>query len=420
MVERFLAVLALRALSVGSVALGTAALSGCTPTTPTQVLVIFEAEAGLRRDGARLHIDVTNEDDQVLRWDVSFVGDDATSFPVTLPLVPKNSDANRTYRVHAFLYDSNSVLLAEARAHSGYVEDELREIRVFLTSDCVGVMCGESSTCVSGACETACVEPVPPGAPVRRCAGVDAGVDASVDALVDGGVDGGVDAGVDAFVDARAFDSGLDETACDDERPGVYFCDGFETLDFSAWDSEEGGVERSTDFAYRGAGALRVTTTEEVTRAFLSTAALQGVSGDLFIRLYVLVPEAASIEGDGFNLFFAGEGAEPFQGIYVGLSGGDRALVGGSRVSAPTGTNAFPRGRWTCVEGHVLLTPLTGAYDVWVNDAFGSTIASNETAPEAGVEVFNVGLPILKRDQGPLRLYIDEVVASSERIGCDL
>lgn len=386
-----------------------AAIAACNPATPTQVLVIFDAEADLRRDGARLHIDVTNQDDQVLRWDIAFTGDEATEFPVTLPLVPKNADASRTFRVHALLYDASSVLLAEARAHSGYVEDELREIRVLLTTDCRGVECGTASTCVAGACETACVEPVPLGAPVRRCAVTDAGV--PIDASVDAGID------TEVFADARFFDSGLDETACD-ESPGVYFCDGFETLDFAAWPSQEGDVERSTDFAYRGAGALRVTTTEDSMSAFVSTDALLGVSGHLYIRLYVLVPEEAEIAGDGFNLFYAGVPPTD-QGIYVGLTGGDGVIVGGDGVSTTSGSNAFPRGRWTCIEGHVLMTTLTGLYEVWVDGVDGENIELVDTAPDDGLQLFNVGLPLLKSGQGPVQLYIDEVVASSERIGCD-
>jgi hypothetical protein len=127
-------------------------LAGCSTVPATQVIVEVDAEPFFTRQAA-LRLEVWNE--ERARTEVSVALAEA-SFPIRLPLVPRDGDSSRTFEVMATAIDAAGNSLARTRVLGGYVEDELRTIELVLEESCVGVDCEPSQRCVAGACVDAC------------------------------------------------------------------------------------------------------------------------------------------------------------------------------------------------------------------------------------------------------------------------
>jgi hypothetical protein len=152
-------------------------VASCGPTEElTQVLVIVDAQPGLRGEADELRVRVwDHEQAQVL--------DERRSIdvmPATVPLVPRGWDATRTFVLEATLLASGTEI-AWGRAQGRYVAGEVREVLLCLGDSCRGEPCGSTeadcidgtacATCVAPerACETAQVETLPRGAGLSAC-----------------------------------------------------------------------------------------------------------------------------------------------------------------------------------------------------------------------------------------------------------
>lgn len=140
-----------------------AALVACDARPSTQVLVHISAERITARRTRAVLVRVANQadpDSPRLEQTVRLQGDGAeTSFPLTVPLVPRGGDTSIVYRVEAEAYGEDDRKFNEARVISGYVPDQLRKIRMLLEDQCIEITCRDDQTCHEGDCIDARVEP---------------------------------------------------------------------------------------------------------------------------------------------------------------------------------------------------------------------------------------------------------------------
>lgn len=128
----------------------------CNPSPTTQAILVFEAEAPLDEEAARLTIEVRGEDTLEMR-DLDLRSENPLErLPIEFPIVPVGGDSSREYDVLARLYDDDGDLIGEQRAHGGYVKDELVRLRVLFSPFCRDIVCPEARTCVDGYCRSDC------------------------------------------------------------------------------------------------------------------------------------------------------------------------------------------------------------------------------------------------------------------------
>lgn len=127
--------------------------------TRTQIVVLVEAEPGVRSQVQRLEVKVegrdgSSDDGGVLRLDAPIEtnwtaeGGD----PVKIPIAPQGDDMNRVYLLTAVALDAAGMPIVTARLLSGFVPGEVRYVRLVLEDSCIAVACGQNQTCYGGGC----------------------------------------------------------------------------------------------------------------------------------------------------------------------------------------------------------------------------------------------------------------------------
>ena len=279
-----------------------------------------------------------------------------------------------------------------------------------------------------------CIEGTPPDVDAGRDASSgDTGVRdamtghdaASRDARVpdDGGPDAGAgtDAGTDAGID-------LGPTRCDDIHAGAIFCSGMEPPGFADWSEGSYGddfayVGRATSPAFLGAGSLYAESNAGSQRAaafHLFTVPV--TSGDIYLRVMVYVPSGWSFPGGSLSFAQVGMYGAPYHQLSLNLTGmGIVSLY----VQAEGGNDAIygvavPRDTWFCVEGHAQISDAAGVVELFLDGVSqGDRITSFDTLPTVGYQRVVAGLPFTDPAFSEIRLYLDEIVVSSTRVGCD-
>jgi hypothetical protein len=379
--------------------------AGCQ-ATPTQVLVVFDADEEMRSAAARLRIEVINQERGTAHWDVPIAPNEprGTSFPVTLPLVPRGGDPTRTFDVVADLIASDDSLIARQRVSSGYVARELRVVRVQFDDACGGVLCDRGTTCRGGACVDSCVEPAPlDDRSIRGCP------------LPDGGTS----------------DAGAPASGCEAHASAI-FCDGFEQPLPDRWTrgvNEEGGVltrvTRATSPVLSGDFSLEARTTETDPGARAAPNAsteLSGIGSDLYVRLFVFVPSATP-PTEGLNFAFAGERAGRIGGLEIGIEPDGAPFARAHDGLAPDARRAviapspLAVDRWVCIEGHLELAE-SGSLDLFVDGVLRGHAEGFDTRAPEGITVLYAGIA-LGSGQPQYAILLDEIVVDDEFIGCD-
>jgi len=92
------------------------------PDTATQVLVRFEADAAAAARAASLRVEITAVGDGEILFDERRAVPAEVTLPATVPVVPRDGDASRRFRVVGELSD------ATVTDEVGFVEGELREV----------------------------------------------------------------------------------------------------------------------------------------------------------------------------------------------------------------------------------------------------------------------------------------------------
>lgn len=219
-------------------------------------------------------------------------------------------------------------------------------------------------------------------------------------------------------------DAGGTDAATPDLCPGrddAVFCDSFEDPDFSSWSYpviSNGKAEPSTDRRISGEHSLHATTGP----AMAGTAARWGVrafdhqkSGDIWLRSYYYMP-SSTVANPMFSTCVVAEIEQPYFGFSL--------AVFPSRVAIAhfedfyQGTLPFPRDRWTCVELHVHIDTRAGISEAYFDGELAARTPEMDTVPDRGYTSVDVGIHYTAPEQGPVEVYVDDVVAGNTRVGC--
>lgn len=243
--------------------------------------------------------------------------------------------------------------------------------------------------------------------PPTDAPGLDAGPDAGPR---DSGFDGGpIDAGLDA--------GPPDPTGCDDLHAGALLCDGFESdADFAEWTENRGASETMTP-VYRGDWAMRATSSTSDNTNYVFERFTDVTSGELFVRTYVYLPSGSPAE----HLVLAQleEGGAPWDYAHVALRSG--ALRVGHRKGSTyvyRDGPPMPRDRWVCLELRVEVAS-AGTVQMFVDGASAASFSA-DTNLSRPYSTFYIGISYRGSSQtGTANVYMDEIVLSRSRIGCD-
>jgi hypothetical protein len=228
----------------------------------------------------------------------------------------------------------------------------------------------------------------------------------------------------DGSMDAAPTDSGDDDRVdlCP-ERSDALFCDGFETLDFMPkWPysvTMNGTVDRSTARVRTGSGSLRATTgnagstnvAREGTKPFMNQK-----SGEIWTRTYYYIP-SSTMTNSFFSTTVVAEIEPPFFGFALVVFP-TQVQIGVGSTMYP-GTMAFPHDRWVCLELHVEIDPAVGVFEAYLDSARVVRSPATDTLPTDGYTSLDVGIHYTDTGQGPVEVYVDDVVAGNTRIGCN-
>ena len=145
-------------LLIGALALAAA----CRSHPATQVVVFFHADTVLGGEAARLAVEVEGPDGVAVLTAENPVASTTAGALARVPLVPRDGDASRTFRIQGRLLADNGDELASVEAITGYREDELVELHLWFDSACRGMLdCGPGRTCSRGVCVGSCFEASP-------------------------------------------------------------------------------------------------------------------------------------------------------------------------------------------------------------------------------------------------------------------
>lgn len=139
------------------------AVSSCAGEArdPTQVMVVVDAQPGVRARAAKMRIVVRGTThENTVAYDRTLSASAAEIIlPYVLALTPKNGDASRRFEVLVTVTDAEGAFVAQARAVSGYVKHQKLVLFLLLEDSCANISCGELETCAAGRCGSAAVDP---------------------------------------------------------------------------------------------------------------------------------------------------------------------------------------------------------------------------------------------------------------------
>jgi hypothetical protein len=233
----------------------------------------------------------------------------------------------------------------------------------------------------------------------------------------------GVGCADNPYVLGRNGDAGVDE--CVEAYADSVACSGFEQADaavgFDAIEQTGGEVDRSTQRARHGEGALHASTAAAMSYAIVVKTFAPLRSGDLYFRANVYVPSGLATET--MNVFFVGSEPtpDPFQGVDFNLEGG--AVQTYSPQSDPvrqTGTLLIPRDRWFCYRARVAISHDAGFVQVFVDDRLALDATHIDTLPADGVRQFRAGIDWSSEQDSPFEIYLDDLVVDTAPVACAL
>ena len=131
----------------------------CRTEPATQVIVFFDAEPSLRAEASQLRVQVEGPDGIVFD-DIRAVGSGSLA---RVPLIPRDGDATRAFRIEGTLLSASSETLARVEGSGSYREGVLSELRLWFEDVCRGIVCDRGQSCSAGVCVGACIEPEAPG-----------------------------------------------------------------------------------------------------------------------------------------------------------------------------------------------------------------------------------------------------------------
>ncbi|MEM7604124.1 MAG: hypothetical protein AAF411_02105 [Myxococcota bacterium] len=238
---------------------------------------------------------------------------------------------------------------------------------------------------------------------------------------VDGTADGAFADGSDqpAFPDA-ALDAASDAASDAGEPCPGLFCDGFESGDTSAWDrihAPSGGtVNVVSEPVHRGRFAMEsIGSDTSDWGAILLKDAFSVDTRDHWLRAYYFFPDSRPSEYITFS-------DVSFEYSVVSYRQPDRIDLHSHQWREDEFTQTepfeFPIGEWVCVELHLQTDASGGVVELFANGALLVRHEGGTDRPE-GHTTIGVGTEYQDLRGSQTTTYVDDVVASDERIGCD-
>lgn len=143
-------------------ALAALVLAACAAPLPrTQVMVIVDAEPGVRAEAVAARVTVTGGTaaPTMVRHEETVGGPGSPiQFPIRLAVVPAEDDAARVFAVQVEALGRTGLRAASVRAESGFLEGRTLELRLLLEDCCLAMDCGPQ-TCRGCACADPRVPP---------------------------------------------------------------------------------------------------------------------------------------------------------------------------------------------------------------------------------------------------------------------
>lgn len=265
--------------------------------------------------------------------------------------------------------------------------------------------------------------------------GNDASLDGAPPPLDDGATDGGdasvigdAEAGLDdaAVTDGgdAASDGSVDNTHMCPENPDWLFCSGFEPNDLSRWGYKLGLCETQDVIKRSGDHALSARTQPpgDIEARWAAEDVLRGqTSGDIWMRSWYYLPSSVMIDTH-FSLGIISDIEPPYNGFELRVLSTGVAInysVGNVESLSPISSTQFPRDRWVCVELHVLIDASEGVYEAFLDLDPVARVTPVDTLPDNGFGVAEIGIHYAPPSQGPVQVYIDDVVVANSRVPCN-
>lgn len=232
----------------------------------------------------------------------------------------------------------------------------------------------------------------------------------------DGHTRDGAAAGDDAPPDVPAL-------GCELTHPGALLCDGFEATGMGPWDYQivmDGTATRTTTRPYRGTASLEIQSDSanayKAARWGKNALFAAPPESDLYMRAYYFITSDTTIT-DQASILIVLNGGPPYPGANVLLVPGHLDL----NVSASVTPITFdpPRDRWVCIELHVHVDATAGFGELSVDGAPVVQSQAGDTTVAGGYTNLDVGLHYATPPQGPVHMWIDDVVADVAPIGCN-
>jgi hypothetical protein len=209
-------------------------------------------------------------------------------------------------------------------------------------------------------------------------------------------------------------DSNTSPKACSD-RPGIFFCDDFESANLDAWSDSYGNVMRQTTTVHSGTGALYAATSSPMGAGvdFELPSPIQ--TGSLHFRAWFYAPVMPS--ATKVNLFGFG-GLPSSEGVIFLV---DQEMFNAFSAPGPgktiTTSKMLQYNRWFCIEVHVDISASNDAVRIDLDGVqIGSSGTGFITTPNGGYALLSAGLLFVM--SGDAQIYIDDVSAGTQPIGC--
>jgi hypothetical protein len=211
---------------------------------------------------------------------------------------------------------------------------------------------------------------------------------------------------------------------CQGELAAAIACSGFESEDVgSGWTETttigSAAVERTTEEAHIGRGALRARSFGADSVGVVSREFDAVRSGTLYLRAHVFVP--ADVPTDTINIFFLGDqpAPDPFTGFDINIADGVPQLFSPQLDPArQDGAGEIPRDEWFCFRAELRVSDTEGSIELFVEDESVLQVAAIDTLPDDGVHLFRAGVDWSSEQTDPFEMYLDDVALSTEPIAC--
>lgn len=212
--------------------------------------------------------------------------------------------------------------------------------------------------------------------------------------------------------------------ACKTSLARAIACASFEARDVAAaWTEatilDAGALERTTERAHTGRGALRATSEGAGSVAVVAAEFPPVRSGTLYLRASLYVPSDVATET--INIFFVGStpAPDPFTGIDVNLEDGALQIFSPQLDPARrTGERAIPRDRWFCFRMTLDVSDDAGAIELFIGEESALRVEAIDTLPPEGVRLLRAGVDWSSAQTSRFEIYMDDIALDDEPLPC--